>query len=269
MSNARRGAPRAPLRFGFFVEGANTTSVRDWDALRGLWQELCGRFGVAPDRVDVHGFSKAQLVAMANTPPGIRTTTRLPLDVVVSIEHGRRPFDVLIVAFDAHPPNQDLLPSSCLRTEVDFVLDAFARSQVMPALFARQAAALVAHYKANPRTPRGSGRPTRAHVDIIYMDPMFEALVLSDPAAWRDVFGLKRFPRDWPSMKRSDRHLDQLMAKVIAVGAAARGARIPAHLHGDLKANKHAFALEAVRHAGRNSPLWRHPIATRLAELLA
>ena len=273
MSPVRRVARRAQPRFGFFVEGANNTSRRGWDDLRALWQNLCDHFGVTPDRVDVHGFSKAQIVAMAQTPPGIQMTTRLPLDAIISVEHGRRPFDILVVAFDARPPNQNLLPKSCLRTEVNFVLNAFAQSQVMPEPFVSDAAALMAHYEAHPRTPRGPGRPPRTSIDAIYMDPMFDALVLTDQAAWRRIFGLRRVPKDWPSMKRSDGQLDQLMVKMIKVGCLARSTKAPPYLNVDPrvdpKANKHAFALEAVRNAGHSSPLWRHSIATRIAEVLA
>lgn len=205
---------------------------------------------------------------MADTPPGIRTTTRLSLDALIGIEHDKKPFDILVVAFDSQPANQNLLPNSCLRTEVNFVLRAFAGSKVLPTTFARESAALIEHYKKDPKHPRGPGRPPRIRVDALYMDPMFEALVLSDMAAWRGVFGLKSSPKDWPSIKRSDRHLDQLMAKLIEVGKAVKGAKVPPYLHGDAKANKHAFALEAIRNAGSSSPLWRHAIAVRLAELL-
>lgn len=260
---------RSQLRFGFFVEGANTTSASGWDALSLLWQELCAHFGVARERVDVHGFSKAQILALSGLPQGVRTTTRIPLDALVRVQHDKKPFEVLVVAFDAHPANQDLLPNSCLRTEVNFLLEAFARSRVLPQRFKAEAAALVTRYRSHRGSARGPGRPPRGPLDAIYMDPMFEALVLADKAAWRDVFGLDRYPKDWPSTRRSDRHLDALMARMIDVGRSAKGATVPRHFHGDAKANKHAFALEAVRKAGPDSPLWQHPIAARLAEVLA
>ncbi len=268
-SRTVRAKNLAPPRFGLFVEGAHTSSLHDRDALVRLWRALCEGFGVEEGRVDVHGFSKAHILAMRPLPPGVRLTTRQPLDTLVDIEHRKRSFDVLVVAFDAHPANQDLLPHSCLRTEVNFVLKGFASSTVLPSRFRQEAEALLTRYERSPKTPRGPGRPPRGPLDTIYMDPMFEALVLADPAAWRDIFGLDRFPKDWPSVKRSDRQLDQVMARMVQAARRTKSATLPKHLGWDVKANKHAFALEALRHAGATSPIWRHPIATRLAEVLA
>lgn len=228
-----------------------------------LWKELCKGASNNVD-VDVYGFSKAQIVALAPAPEGIHMTTRLPLDALVTSKFDKKPFDVLVIAFDANPANQVLLAHSCLRTEVSFVLEHLSNSTLLPEQFKRDARGLIAYYNEHPRTPRVAGRPPRLSVDIIYMDPMFEALIVADPVAVRSVFGLEKDPKDWPSSSRSDGRLDQLFSKMITVGKSAKGAKLPHFLRGDAKSNKHGFALEAVRKAGGGSPLWSHPITSRL-----
>ncbi len=261
-----RGRGSTQPRFGLFVEGASNLLPRGRDDLRDLWRTLCEHFNVAPDRVDVCGITKGQILAM-DLPHGVQLTTRDRLDATVDIEHRRNPFDVLIIAFDALPPNQNLLAKACLRTEVNFVLERFQNSSVLPAAFRAEAAALLQRYKANPATPRGVGRPPRGAMDIIYMAPKFEGLVLTDESAWRRVFQLKRTPNQWPRMGTSDTHLEQRFEKVVRVGRS-EGVP-PKHVRGDATTAKHAWAREAIRHAGANSALWKHEIAVRLGQVLA
>jgi hypothetical protein len=252
---------RTRRRFGLFVEGANYALGRH-DELSDLWTDLCAHFGVAGADVDVHGFSKGDILAMA-PPAGVTLPVKRPLDALVRIAHRQKAFDVLIVCFDATPPN-DLVPN-CLPGEVEFVLGHFAASTILPDQFRRDAERLCRHYRSQPKPePRAPGRPPRSSVDVLYMDPQFEALVLADVAPWLGVFGLRRRPKDWPSMRWTGR-LDDLLVRVVEAGR--RHGQAPRHLHaGDVRAHKHAWAREAVRCASRR--VWETQIATRLEVLL-
>jgi hypothetical protein len=257
-------------RFGLFVEGAHDPLPRERDDLRELWYSLCDKNGIDPGRVDVHGFSKAQIVAMASpaarTAQGeVRYSSRRPLDAAIAVEYDLSRFDVLMVAFDAHPPNQELLSSGCMRREIDFVLERFAESSVLPDQFRAEARRLRVHYGQNPRHPRGPGRPPRGPVEILYMDPKFEALILTDVAAWRDVFGLGRTPKDWPSLPPRHTQLEGCLERIVSLGRSH--GKAPRHVHGDAKSAKHAWAAEVVRRAKTNSPMWKHSIAIRLGEI--
>jgi hypothetical protein len=112
----------APPRIGLFVEGSNYLDPRGRDDLAELWLALCERFGVRRARVTVRGFSKIQIELM-NADPRLKSTGHLPLDVLVDRTHRQEPFGVLLVAFDAAPPNDQINGPQCLRTESDFILE--------------------------------------------------------------------------------------------------------------------------------------------------
>jgi hypothetical protein len=98
------------------------------------------------------------------------------------------------------------------------------------------------------------------------MDPMFESLLVADEPAALRAMGFSRRPRDWPTFnptsRKPDAHIFQPMTRL-------KTNRPPRHIRGDFRANKHGWALEIIRARQPNSPLWRHPIAQRLALLLA
>lgn len=96
-------------RWGLFVEGAHWLVPQRRDELVELWHELvqaCSK--LSKDLVSVHGFNKGQLVAMGEprdplTRSLARTSTEIPLDVMIATAYDQQPFEVLIVSFDAHP----------------------------------------------------------------------------------------------------------------------------------------------------------------------
>jgi hypothetical protein len=269
------------LRFGLFVEGTTVLTPNGRTELTDLWHEICRGCSSRPtDTLSVHGFTKFQLVAMGD-PPQARQgalaradSSKIPLDVVVSTTLRQQPFDVLVVAFDAHPPNQHLRPAAtgatsgsdapCQHDELSFVLKHFSRSKVLPDRLKREAAKLLALYARDPKAPpRSHGRPPRGSLDLLYMDPEFEGLVLSDDAAVRRVFSFDSRPKDWPTMRRTDRPKDVLRRVV------DRWRRFgPLHLRDTYDRHPHAWAREVVRKAKPGSRLWAHPIAQRLAVLL-
>jgi hypothetical protein len=243
---------------GLFVEGTNAVDVRGHDALRALWEEIAGR------PLFVHGFSKAQLVAL-QSPPGVRHD-REPLDIFIERCHRGEGFRLVILAFDAEPPNQ-YLARSCPRSEVDFVLERFVARRYLPQPFLAEAGRLLQHYAQQPRLPpRAPGRPPHGPLDVLLMDPMFESLLVADEGAALRTMGFARRPRNWPTFdatsRKPDMHIFQPMTRL-------RAPRPPRRIRGDFRANKHGWALEIIRSARPNSPLWHHAIAKRLALLLA
>lgn len=256
------------VRVALFVEGKNLLTPRGRDDLAALWKGLCTRMDVPSSDVVVFGFTKGNLVQMDETAT-ITSADRRPLDAMIAVAHDERPFERLVVAFDALPANQVVMKNTkgaCLASERDFLLDRLAKSVVLPARFKSAAAALLAYYAGNrgrPRRPRT--RPPFGDVEVIYMDPCFEALLLTDAAAIRDVFGLKSVPKAWPGMPYRSQKPDVAIAQLID-GHRREG---PRHLRIPWRDAKHAWAHEIVKSASKNSRLFQHDIARRLGEFVA
>ncbi len=123
--------------------------------------------GVARERVAVHGFHKGQIVMMA-VEPLFRFTGTQPLDVHIARAHEREPFDVLIVAFDAMPPNQEIVEHGCLN-EIRFLVERFVARRHLPAPFLADADRLLTHYSQMARPPRT--RRYAPRLDAIFMEP--------------------------------------------------------------------------------------------------
>ena len=207
-----------PKRWALFVEGTKTLTPHRRAELVELWHELVSKMSnLSTKLVDVHGFTKFQLVAMGgdsqSSPVASGDSQKIPLDAVIAITHQREPFDILVVAFDAHPANQRLQPTKhgklasatvfrpCQVDEVAFVLHQFANSRILPDEFKLESASLLECYQQQPKpAPRGKGRPPRGLLDLLYMDPEFEALVTSDDAAVRAIFSFPKKPKDWPTL---------------------------------------------------------------------
>jgi hypothetical protein len=97
------------------------------------------------------------------------------------------------------------------------------------------------------------------------MDPEFEALVLSDEAALMRVFSFQRRPSGWPMLPPDpSRSPKSVLAEVVKVNRRHG----PNYLRMSFQSNPHGWAREVVRNASSASPLWQHPIATRLQTLL-
>lgn len=260
--SSRASRPRG-ARFGLFVEGATPTNLVGTVALRQLWEELA-RLSNASGSVVVHGFDKSQIVSLKEDPR-VRLVAPSPLDIFIDQRYRDTPFDVLVVAFDALPPNQ-LLNHSCMRSEVDFVLRRMVERKHLPRPFAPEAERLLKHYDSRPQQPRGRGRPPRGAFDVIYMEPVFESLLIADEAAVRRALGHARTPKDWPTFSRRVKRPDRTVLPR-AVSLAAPDART--RVGGTFDTNKHGWALAIVREAARGNRFAAHPIARRLRDVLA
>ena len=262
---ARRSAPLR--RIGLFVEGITLLTPRGRDDLQELWRYQCQKVsGFPPEHLDVYGFSKHQLVLMAANAASL-SAARLPLDVIIERAFRRSPFQTLIVAFDAQPANQAITPvptGPCMRDERDFVLDRFRVSAILPRPFRTEATSLLAHYRNNRGQPRNVSRPPFGDVELVYMDPTFESLVLQDAKALREVFGLSKTPKSWPTLPHVGKRPDFALRRIVD----SHRARGPKYLRVPYDAAKHAWAHEVLRNASSTSAVWAHPVAKRLGKVL-
>lgn len=263
-------AERSERRVALFVEGVNRRTPRGRDDLQELWRFLCESISaIPPDRIDVHGFTKQQIVIMNPSHADMPGVAKIPLDVFIERTFKRQPFDRLVIAFDAHPANQEIPlveghTSPCLRAEKDTVLSRLAASRVLPRSFRAAAARLLAHYAENRAAPRVRARPPMGEVELVYMDPMFEAMLLQDVSALRAAFGLKRAPTGWPALPYADDRPDFALRKIVNEHRLAG----PEYLRLPYDAAKHAWAQEILRNAVETSAIWRHAIVQRLTKVL-
>lgn len=258
-----------PRRVGLFVEGVTLQTPQRRDDLRELWRDQCrvlGRF--PPDRIDVYGFTKQQLVLMAPEHAALPGAGKVPLDVFIELKHREVPFHTLVVAFDAIPANQAIKVAPrapCLRLEKDFVLERFAASDRLPLPFRAASRALLTHYQGSRGRPRDATRPPIGDVELVYMEPTFEALVLQDVRALRAVFDLKKTPKTWPALPHTGGRPDFALRTIVD----AHFKTGPRYLRVPYDARKHAWAHEVLKKASPTSPIWRHPIAERLRKVLS
>lgn len=268
-----RRATKRP-RWGLFVEGSLIPDASQRDSLRDLWWYLTAQTSsVSTNDVLVYGINKGNVIARASAQRGAPSpSTKIPLDVKIATEHSHDKFDYLLVAFDAHPANKASRPNAqgrldegggkaCQSQEVSFVLQRFAQSQVLPTCFREDAAKLLKHYQSNPAAPRQSGRPPRGTLDLLYMDPEFEALIATDIAPLRRLF--REGSKSWPKLPASDPK-----AALESIVKSTRSQYLPGHLRGSFRSNPHVWALEILKRTDQDH-LLRHPIAARLKLLLS
>jgi len=272
MPNPKAASQRAARRIALFVEGTVHLTPSHRNDLQELWRYQCQKLSAfPPEQLDVYGFNKQQILLMDPAHRQMAAAGKIPLDVAIEREHKALPFQTLIVAFDAHPANQAIQLiqgqlSPCFRLEKDFVLRSFAESAMLPEEFRTEAARLLAHYHANRATPRPAARPPLGDVELVYMDPMFESLVLQDAHALRAVFGLKRTPHTWPALPHTGDRPDWDLGEIVGLHWKKAG---PKHLRLPYRAAKHAWAQEVLKKASANSAIWAHPIAARLKKVLS
>lgn len=255
-------------RTALFVEGTNILTPHGRDDLRDLWRYACSQLTPFPvDQLDVYGFSKLQVVIMDPAHASLPTANRIPLDILIEKTFADRPFESLLVAFDAHPANQALAPTKggpCLRLEKDFVLERLSQSPRMPDRFRRAADQLLDHYRNNRGQPRATRRPPIGDLELIYMAPSFEALVLQDESPLRALFGLKKTPKTWPQIPPRSNRPDFVLRAIVDEHHRSG----PAHLRVRYDAAKHAWAKEILRLASRTSRIWTHEIAQRIHKVV-
>jgi hypothetical protein len=263
-TGAKTGATRTSVRpLALFVEGAAAAGTPDHDNLSKLWTTLCKicRIAQAPRVV---GFSKNHLAKMAD-PPDVQMAGQQPLHLLVAQHYDREPFRRAIVAFDALPANQAVVPANGMRGEVNFVLQCFEGCEKLPEAI-RKAARSLLHWYEIPCAQRSVRAP--GALEIIYMNPSFEALLVSDEASVRRalVGEGERLPSEWPTFNQNERHPEQHILPQ-CVDCARREARVI--VRGSFKTNKHAWAEYILRHVRHDSDLLNHEIAARLAVIAA
>jgi hypothetical protein len=261
MSRARTAKPK----FGVFAEGAPPTAA-DLSTFETLWFELSESCGGDRDSIRVYGFNKGQIRALKGAPGSPPKGEGVePLDVLISRMHERHGFENAIIAFDRWPRNE-AIPSEpyCLRTEVNFILEAFKRRAILPAGFLDAATALLERYRDFRKTPRAASRPPLGPLEFLFMDPTFEGLLVHDESAVLHALGLKIRPKDWPKFKTHSRKPEkEILPPAIAAAARQRQVSLRAFHH-----DKHGWALKIIRAATEDAKLWEHPIIERLEKLL-
>lgn len=272
-SEAAKATPKRVV--GLFVEGSRVTDPLRDDFAK-LWKFLSEHCGHSDIDLEIVGISKGDIIQLRDLPPR-QTATALAkgvtqasggsegLDVVIQRLHAKRPLDRVIIAFDRWPANQHIpaedqaLPCP-MRPEVAFVLDKLARSSKLDERFRGAADRLRERY-GSPATlmPRvGALGP----VEVLFMDPMFESLLVNDERTVRKALNVgNRPPKDWPKFKTAERELDKVVLDP-AVKAAIRG-------RASYSSAKARWGYTIVKTAAPDAKLWEHPLARRLCRLLA
>lgn len=251
-------------RVALFAEGSHHLDARRLDRFVELWKFLAQKCDCQHE-LHVFGFNKAQIVAMA--PPSKWNLRYEPLDLFIGRkcdEFKKTPIDTLLIAFDTEPKH-DGLERRCRRNEVLKLLEGLQQSSHVPARFCEEAQRLLARYQAAPTPlPRPSGRPPRGPLDVLAMEPMFEALLLADEPGVRKALGVPRAARGWPSFRptlKPDRDILEPARKLA-------GEDVRRKLRGDFS-GKHGLADYILRHLPDDSLTWQHPLFERLRVLLA
>lgn len=261
---------------GLFAEGSRPTDPLRDDFDR-LWQLLAHHCGHDID-LRVVGISKSQIVRLGPAHLTVKKgATQLiakgqtqligggdPLDVAIERLHAKERLDRVVIAFDRWRPNQLLTVEeqrlSCpMRPEVAFVLRHLSESQRLDPLFRQSAQDLLRRYESRdelaPRTRLSS-------LEIVFMDPMFEALFVADERTVRRALGAeKKKPKDWPRFKTRERALDKaVLDAAIHSATGKRNAYTSA---------KSRWGFRFLKAAAQDAALWKHPVATRVCRTLA
>lgn len=159
-----------------------------------LWTDLIQ--ALCPDaEVRVEGFNKGAIITLDRDAATKRNLGRatIPLDQVVKTAWLEFKPDVTVIAFDRWPPNQLLPPDdACRPGEVAFILERLIVNAILPMPLIDAATKLRDHY-AKPKNAR---RRRPSVLELVCMDPEFEALPASDEVALRRALGFaaaKRF----------------------------------------------------------------------------
>lgn len=270
---AAKGPPKRVV--GLFVEGSRPTDPLRDDFAK-LWRLLSEHCGHSDIELEIVGISKGNIIKLSDlSPRGTATTLaksatqasggREALDVAIQRLHAKRPLDRVIIAFDRWPSNQYIptedqaLPCP-MRPEVAFVLDKLARSSKLDDRFKKAADRLLERYGSRDTlTPRAGAL---GPVEVLFMDPMFESLLVHDEPTVRKALNVPdKAPRDWPKFKTTERALDKAVLDP-AVKSAIRGSA-------SYSTAKARWGHTIVKTAAPNAKLWEHPLAQRLCRLLA
>lgn len=260
---------------GLFVEGSRGTDPLR-DDFENMWKLLCAHCGYQDIDLKIVGISKGNIIELRDLEPRATATalvkgeTQLSggkeaLDVSIQRLHLKTPLDRVIIAFDWWRPIQEIpvkdrnLPCP-MRPEVAFILGKLAKSSKLDGRFKKAAEGLLERYGSrDPLTPRAGAM---GPVEVLFMDPMFEALLVHDESTVRKALKVPaRAPRDWPTFKTRERALDKAVLDP-AVKSAIRG-------YASYSAEKARWGHTIVKAAAPDARLWEHPLAQRLCRLLA
>ena len=276
-------APRSPEAagtrpkrvVGLFVEGSRGTDPLR-DDFENMWKLLCEHCGYPDVELQIVGISKGNIIELRDLEPGpaatalVKGTTQLSggkeaLDISIQRLHAKNPLDRVIIAFDRWPSNQSIpvedQSQACpMRPEVAFILGKLAKSSKLDDRFRKAADKLLERYGSRDTlTPRSGAM---SPVEVLFMDPMFEALLVHDePTVRRALDVSAKAPRDWPKFKTTERALDKAVLDP-AVKSAIRG-------RASYSAAKARWGHTIVKAAAPDAKLWEHPLAQRLCRLLA
>ncbi|NTX06244.1 hypothetical protein [Myxococcus sp. CA040A] len=267
-------ARRKPV-IGLFVEGSRPTDPLR-DDFGKMWQHLADHFG-RDIELKVFGISKGQIVRLQSDLPVKKGATKLiakgqtqlvgggdPLDVAIQRAYEKDRFDRVIIAFDRWRPNQILSPEEqdlpCpMRPEVSFVLRHLAVSKYLDSIFRNAAKALLLRYESRTELRPRAGKLSA--LEVIFMNPMFEAIFVSDEQTVRKALEVeKKKPKDWPKFKTYEAELDK---RVLDIAILAVKYQRNAYTNAKSRWG-HAF----VRAASADAALWEHPIASRLGRVI-
>jgi hypothetical protein len=260
---------------GVFAEGSRPTDPLR-DDFEKMWKLLCEHCGHHDVELQIVGISKGNIIELRDLEPRATATalvkgaTQLSggkdsLDVVIQRLHAEKPLDRVIIAFDWWRPNQEIpvkdqnLPCP-MRPEVAFLLGKLAKSSKLDDRFRKAADKLLERYGSRDLLPPRAG--AMGPVEVLFMDPMFEALLVHDEPTVRKALEVAdRAPRDWPKFKTTERALDKTVLDR-AVKSAIRGRAS----YSDAKAR---WGHRIVKAAAPDAKLWDHPLAQRICRLLA
>lgn len=269
-------AETGPKRFvGLFVEGSRGTDPLR-DDFEKMWKLLCAHCGHQDIDLKIVGISKGNVIELRDLEPRATATalvkgeTQLSggkeaLDLSIQRLHIKTPLDRVIIAFDWWRPNQEIpakdrnMPCP-MRPEVAFILGKLAKSSKLDGRFKKAAEKLLERYGSrDPLTPRAGAM---GPVEVLFMNPMFEALLVHDEPTVRKALDVPdRAPRDWPTFKTRERALDKAVLDP-AVKSAILG-------KASYSAAKARWGHTIVKAAAPDAKLWEHPLAQRLCRLLA
>lgn len=257
-------------RVTLYVEGAVVARQRGESALERLWKALAARVG-ATAQLEVFGISKGHIEHLKFPAPVAGVKQKLPTNVIgidqmIRDRHLVQPLDNVVIAFDCKPAITAADLQGLGRcAEIEWLLRRMIQRRVLPEPFLAAANELQRWYANAPRSPRGTGRPPRLALELLYMDPCFDALFAADEAAVRTATGHSSYPKDWPTFHRKAQNPERTFLDR-ATRLATREAR--AGIHGTYLADRNEWGCRFITHAQDTSRLFQHPIATRLATLL-
>lgn len=257
-------------RVAIYAEGAAVARAWTESPLEQLWKTLAARVCKAT-QVEVIGISKGHIEHLKFDPPSAGEKKKLATNVIgidqlVRDRHSVNPLENVIIAFDCKPAiTAPDLAGKGRCAEIEWLLRRMIHRRVLPEPFLGAAVALQTMYAENPTTPRGSGRPPRLALEVLFMDPCFEALFASDETTVRTATGHSRYPKDWPKFdSRAQAPERTFLDKATKLATGKAHAGIP----GSYLAARNEWGYRFLTSAGENARLLRHPIAARLGTLL-